>query len=95
MDADGQEVGGLDPGSVGADEAEERAEALGDLAAMQADPGGGLEGSEPAAGSGDQAPIGAPPGTSPLGLGTLDQGATSQITGAGQPAPADDEASAP
>ncbi len=65
----------------GEPELEDRAEELDDLAAMQADPGEGVVGAEsdPAAAPGHSA--GTAPGTDSLGLGTLDQGATAQVTG--------------
>ncbi len=84
------EAGEAHPEPAGVDELEERAEELADLAAIQDDPGGGLVGSEPAARTG-QASAGSPTGTGPLGLGTLDQGATSQVTGTGEPTPAEDQ----
>ncbi|MDP9387258.1 MAG: hypothetical protein M3Q48_04865 [Actinomycetota bacterium] len=84
------DAGGVGAGSDAADAprrdaAEARADELGDLAAIQADPGPGVTDAEPGAATVKHAATGASTGTGPLGLGTLDEGASSQVTGATEP----------
>jgi hypothetical protein len=76
---------------VGDEALEERAAELGDLASMQADPGEGLVDPEPGALTEKRGSAGAPTGTETLGLGTLDQGATAQVTGEEGPAAVEGE----
>ena len=78
-------------GQAGEDPLEARAAELGDVASMQADPGEGVVDSAPGQATEKHASTGASMGTGPLGLGTLDEGATSQLTGTGEPAAADEE----
>lgn len=63
------------------DAAEERAGELADLASMQTDPGDGSVDAQPGEATEKQASTGASKGTGPLGLGSLDEGATGQVTG--------------
>lgn len=73
------------------DPVEARAEELGDLASMQSDPGEGIVDAEPGPATEKQASTGASSGTGPLGVSTLDEGATAQVTGRAPPAPGDEE----
>ncbi len=67
-------------GEVARPELEERAEELEDLASMQAEPGSAVAGPEPGGAQAGHS-TGTAPGSDSLGLGTLDQGATAQVTG--------------
>lgn len=77
-DGEAEEAAG---GPASDDPVEARAEELGDVASMQGDPGDRVVDAAPGQATEKQASTGASMGTGPLGLGTLDQGATSQLTG--------------
>ena len=89
--AEAGDAGATPPDQAIEDPVEARADELEDLASVQSDPGEGVVDAEPGPATEKQTSTGASSGTGPLGLGTLDQGATSQVTGAPPPAPGDEE----
>lgn len=71
--------------------AEARAGELDDLSSLQAEPAPGVADAGPGTAAETQSGSGASKGAGPLGVGTLDQGATAQVTGGEGPGRGPDE----